>query len=258
MTDQRRGDERVGDPAVDAAWRRASADEPPSRVDDAILAAAREAARAMAPTRIAPRQPSWWVRWQPLAAAAGVVGLGFVLVQLMPREETVHAPPVARAPQRPPPDAIHAPAESPGRTEAQATAEVPAAAKVQAPAPAAVPAVSTLRGEAPAPAAAEQSADSRESSVADAAQTATASRAAVAGAAPQRAGQLVAIPKSPEAWARRVAELHAQGEVAAAATELRAFRRVVADADEYLPTALRPWAASVTDTDRPASTLPER
>lgn len=182
MTDPRRGDERVGDPAVDAAWHRASDEEPPTRVDDAILAAARAEARAVAPTRITPRSPPWWIRWQPLAAAAGVVGLAFVLVQLIPREEATRAPAVVRTPQAPAADAIEVPAEAPASAELQETAAAKAA---------------------------------------------------------------------PEAWARRVAELHAHGDLAAAAVELRAFRQAFPDADDYLPRSLLRWAATVPRADLP-------
>jgi hypothetical protein len=56
---------------------------------------------------------------------------------------------------------------------------------------------------------------------------------------------------SPEAWARRVAELHAQGRLQAAAVELNAFRQAVPDADDYLPPPLLPWAESVRGADSP-------
>lgn len=219
MTDLRRGDEPAGDPAVDAAWRRASDEAPPTRVDDAILAAARAAVRAEPPVRLVPQRASWWIRWQPLAAAAGVVGLAFVLVQLMPREETTRSP----------------------------EGEVPAP-QAMPPAP---PAPSARHDAEPVPAAVEPSMASRESSANDAAGTAAESRAALSGVAPPQAARSVASPVSPEAWAHRVAELHAQGDVAAAATELRAFRRAFPDADDYLPPSLLPWAESVAGADSP-------
>jgi hypothetical protein len=56
---------------------------------------------------------------------------------------------------------------------------------------------------------------------------------------------------TPEAWARHIAALHANGDVAAAAGELRAFRTAYPGADAYLPQALRPWAASVHAPDPP-------
>lgn len=214
MIDLRRGDERVGDPAVDAAWRHASSDEPPAHVDDTILAAARAEVRAVAQTRSALQRQSWWTRWQPLAAAAGVAGLAFVLVQMVPREE-----------------AARVPAATPG--------------------PPAMPAASAPHDAGPAPAAELESAGSRESSVGDATQVAAESRAALAGAAPPAAAQSNSAPASPEAWARRVAELRAQGDEAAAADELSAFRRAFPDADSYLPPSLRRWAASVPGAESP-------
>jgi hypothetical protein len=56
---------------------------------------------------------------------------------------------------------------------------------------------------------------------------------------------------TPEAWARHIAALHASGDMAAAASELRAFRTAYPDADAYLPQAMRPWAASVEAADSP-------
>ncbi|MCM2309791.1 MAG: hypothetical protein NDI84_00180 [Steroidobacteraceae bacterium] len=224
MTDRRRGDERMGDPAVDAAWRRASDEAPPTRVDDAILAAARAAVRAKPPMRLVPRRTSWWIRWQPLAAAAGVVGLAFVLVQLMPRQEATRSPAAVPAPEGP---ATYAVQESAAVPE---TAAAKAAPEAEVPAP---------QARSPAPPAASARRDAAES------------RAALSGVAAPQAARSVAGPVSPEDWARRVAELHAKGDIAAAATELRAFRRGFSDADDYLPPPLRPWAASVPGADSP-------
>src|SRR5215471_11029229 len=69
------------DPAVDAAWRDASREEPPGALDEAIRAAARCEVGA-APRR---RRDKHW--WYPLAAAAtvGVIAIG--LVQLTPPEQ---------------------------------------------------------------------------------------------------------------------------------------------------------------------------
>jgi hypothetical protein len=73
----------------------------------------------------------------------------------------------------------------------------------------------------------------------------------LSGVAPPQAARSIAAPATPGAWAQRVAELHAQGDVAAAATELRAFRRAFPDADGYLPPSLLPWADSVSRADSP-------
>lgn len=127
MNEHRPPDDRVGDAAVDAAWHRATREQPPAEVDAAILAAAREAvsSEARAP-RVAARS-RWWSNWQPLAAAAGVVALSLLLVQLLPRGEFPQRPVAgdsARAPvpESGPPlapstpatrDAVPAPTERP-------------------------------------------------------------------------------------------------------------------------------------------------
>lgn len=267
MTDLRRRDEQVGDPAVDAAWRRAAGDEPPTHVDDTILSAARAEVRAVTRTRTAPHRPSWWIRWQPLAAAAGVVGLAFVLVQLMPREEAAHVPaPVGRL-EAPATDAAQTKAAAeptaalPTTTESSATTEAQAAAAAHAPARPAAPTATAPRDAEPAPAAEEKSAASRESSVDHATQAAAVPGAGLAGAAladtalagatPPTGARSATAPASPEAWGRRVADLHAQGDLTAAAAELGAFRQAVPDADSYLPPSLQPWAASVPAPDPP-------
>jgi hypothetical protein len=76
--------------ALDHAWRKASTEHPPADLDGAIVAAARKsvADRAAQSIPVAARvkSPTWSTRWQPLAAAAGVAGLAFVVVQLLPRE----------------------------------------------------------------------------------------------------------------------------------------------------------------------------
>ncbi len=70
------------DESIDRAWRDGSDEQPRARVDAAILAEARK-----------PR--SRFSAWQPLAAAAAVACLAFLLVQLMPRERSVERPPRA-------------------------------------------------------------------------------------------------------------------------------------------------------------------
>ena len=71
------------------AWRQASAEMPPARVDAAILAAARAAQDGERAATTARRDARRGFRhWQPLLAAAGVAGLAFVLVQTLPRQHT--------------------------------------------------------------------------------------------------------------------------------------------------------------------------
>jgi hypothetical protein len=229
MTDERRRDARDNDATVDAAWRKASRDEPPPHVDTAILAAARAEAHVRAPTgKPAARQP-WWVSWQPLAAAAGVVGIAFVLVQLIPRDETPRAPAPAPA----------------AATEMQPPVqrnEVAPSAPAQAP---------VITPPTPAPAVNGKSVAARESMARDVMSAETAERTAPVGTAAGAPAPSTAAPMSPEAWAQRIAALHANGDVVAAASELRAFRATYPDADAYLPQAMRPWAASVPAADSP-------
>ena len=86
------------------AWREASDEQPPSNLDTAIIAAARKAVPdrdeqpKAAPVRVQPR--NWLLQWQPLAVAATVAGLAFVLVQMLPREHDV-APSMQRTESAP-------------------------------------------------------------------------------------------------------------------------------------------------------------
>lgn len=69
------------DPALDAAWREASREEPPAALDDTIRAAARREVQA-APRRT--RDKHWWY---PVAAAATVAVIAIGLLQLTPPEQ---------------------------------------------------------------------------------------------------------------------------------------------------------------------------
>lgn len=221
MTEQRR-DDRATDASVDAAWRLAAGEQPAAEVDAAILAAARAAVRPVTQERLPAPPPSRrWTRWQPLAAAAGVIGLSFLLVQMLPRDQLARPPAKQDAPQAPVAEsapATTAPAPSPGDARQR-----PAA-----------PAKAAVTGEA--------AVMSRE-------------HEATAGAAPRApmeaaARQPVAAgPEAPAAWATRIAALHDAGDLAAAEAELRAFRAAHPDADDYLPESVHAWAASV-DQDR--------
>jgi len=205
MTNDRRREERADDAVVDAAWRKGSTEEPDGRVDAAILAAARAEVRGQPPAGRSPARPPWWTRWQPLAAA-GLVGLAFVLLQLIPREESLRAP-----------------------VAPEARDEV--AVSVPAPAQKTVSARESVEGRGTADVAAATEAS--------------------AGAAQRSPAEPVTAPRSAEAWAEQIADLHAAGNAAAAAAELTAFRQAHADADDYLPQALRSWAASIRPPDSP-------
>ena len=139
------------DPDVDAAWRAASGEEPPSSLDTALAAAARRAVGA-GPKR-APASPGWW----PVAAAAVVAVVAIGIVEMTPPEQVapgaVSAPPVQlAAPQdklrddrampaapepppasQPPPRAVPTAPRAPTRTPFPASpSETPAAADAAA------------------------------------------------------------------------------------------------------------------------------
>ena len=232
-----RDDERPGDPAVDQAWRAAAHDQPSAQLDATIIAAARAAtagARSV-PKAHAPRH--WWSHWQPLAAAAGIAGLAFVIVQILPRqadfpaatstEQAVERMPPARGENIAPQDTAAPP---PARREADL--EHPAAAK-RAP-----------RAAAPPPNLPSTGAAARE---------AAAALTEAGASAEQQRRQLVAPSAAtmpPEEWARRIEALVGSGERSAAADALQAFRDAYPDADDYLAESLQPWAASIGE--RPA------
>jgi hypothetical protein len=205
MTEQRRDDQGI-DPSVDAAWRQAAGDQPSAEIDAAILAAARAAVRRDAQERQPAPPPRRWASWQPLAAAAGVIGLSFLLVQMLPRDHLAR-PPANR-------DASRAPAAESAPTITPPAAPPEAAVTDEA---------GIMSGE-------------REAT------PGAAPRTALEAAAKQ---SVAARPESPSAWARRIAALHDAGDLAAAEAELRAFRAAHPDADDYLPQAVRVWATSV-------------
>ena len=98
MSNERGTDGGIHDAAVDAAWRAASTEGPTPRSDASILAAASAAARPQQDSTSARRATPWWIRWQPLAAAAGLAGLAFLLVQRLPTE--THSRKILEAPAR--------------------------------------------------------------------------------------------------------------------------------------------------------------
>ena len=79
MKTWRPGEDDEFDGTIDGEWRKASHEEPGPHVDAAILAAART------------RRPRF-ATWQPLAAAAAVAGLSFLLVQLLPSGRELEQP----------------------------------------------------------------------------------------------------------------------------------------------------------------------
>jgi hypothetical protein len=247
------------DAAVARAWRQASDEQPPARLDGEILAAAHRAVRvdeAGAKTvPVPPRARRRWMQWQPLAAAATVAGLAFVLVQTLPREREV-APPIR----------MEAPAPAPGPTPAQAPTPAPDAAletRSSAPpgavteTPASPGTGQTVRDRG-AESAARSPATEVDADVADRIRdariderrgvTTEASGDAYSAQAPApataRAPSAGALPSAAD-WTARIEALHASGDLADAADALRAFRAADPDADAYLPDSLREWARAV-------------
>lgn len=210
------------DAAVVRAWRRASDEQPPARLDDAILAAARESVRPAGArvdlVRAIPRPRNRWLQWQPLLAAASVAGLAFVLVQLLPRDRDV-APATRSVEQAP----VAAPAmeKQPAMDRQHEATSRPA---TTAPGPAGAAAGPVTRSAAEEAASTAVGAMARTQSPGDADQPGAADRAARAA---------------------RIAALHASGDEAGAADALRAFRAAEPHADEYLPESLRDWARTI-------------
>jgi hypothetical protein len=232
------------DATLERAWREASDEQPPAHLDAAIVAAARHAVGDRgeqpipAPAREAPR--TWLARWQPLAAAASIAGLAFVLVQMLPREHS------------------RTPSLQPQESAPRATAEAPAQEAVPAPPtmPAApVPTASKAEATASDSAAVliESSADRHQAGALEMAgrvepATAAAPAASAASAAAAKASERDldrSAPLDAAGWAARIATLHAAGDVTAAEQALRDFRASEPQADTYLPESLRDWAQTV-------------
>jgi hypothetical protein len=229
------------------AWREASDEQPPSHLDAAIVAAARKSAAVQgdqpnaAPVRLQSR--SWLLQWQPLAAAAGVVGLAFVLVQMLPRDGVDHGqrPSADRTVARPEPVVV--PEAAPAQGAVPAPSNAPASPAMKAETTASETAAMTDNTAA----AAEASADRRQAIESElAGRAASAAPAAAAPASAAREKNLGnAAPLDAETWTARILALYAAGDVRAAADALRAFRAADPAADTYLPESLREWARTV-------------
>jgi hypothetical protein len=236
--DPRSGD---GDAALDRAWRQASAEQPPAHLDAAIVASARKAVRdrndAPKSTHTSGRSRNWPTGWQSLAAAAGVAGLAFALVQSLPPERNV-------APAIQIDESVSGSTTAPESVRSQ---PAPGAKEM------AVPADEPVSAEAPVAGAADEDASTDEAAAMRATEfdqrhapvpEAYGRAASESIAAPARQRGDVA-PMSANDWAGRVAALYASGDVAGAADTLRAFRMADPDADMYLPDSLRGWARTV-------------
>jgi hypothetical protein len=141
MSDDPRFGASPGDRAIDAAWRRASAEEPSAHADAAILAAAR-AGRGRRP------------HWRTMAAAAAVAALALLLVPRTERQaergDVQFQAPMQSPPADAPPTAIEvAPdAAAPPRQDA-ASRESTAPAAMMPPAAPQPAGPSTASGSVP-------------------------------------------------------------------------------------------------------------
>ena len=240
MSDERPSGASPSERVIDAAWRRASTDEPSPRADAAILAAARSAARDTAQSGHAARPTGrQWHAWRAMAAAAAVAALALLLVPRTEREERLTHAPMQDAPTestQPATEATPADMPAPGREAGSAEMTAPPAA-----APAAK--VRQVAPQATAPSAAAGSLPAESGARAEAIAPAPAtepSRVVTAAAADASAGTW-----SREEWIERIASLHAAGDTEGAASALEEFRRAYPDADSHLPPELRAWAAAV-------------
>jgi hypothetical protein len=245
----------AGDTALDRAWQQLSDEQPPSALDAAIIAAAHKSIQdrdgQAQVKRAGPPQRSWLTRWQPLAAAATVAGLAFVLVQSLPRDRDV-------APSLHMEEPAAAPAAAQERPGIPASREAIEAKTASPPAPAVVresvtaPA-SVIEQESAADTATTMPAaevDQRQPAAAEMPGRTT-SEAAAAPAPVQTTAAKAAAARDdvarPDATDRaaRIASLYATGDIAGAADALREFREVDPGADTYLPASLRDWARTV-------------
>lgn len=238
-------DDQARDEAVDRAWMDAARDQPPEHLDATILAAARAAVEANKVTPLRRPAPRRVRHWQPLLAAAGVAGIAFVLLQVLPREADrpatalpAKSQPVLGAPQAATANSAMARDEGP-----------PAAAKR-------VPEAQVVAPTAPeqevAPAVAGRLDASQAAADAVAAPSYAAKSAAGAtmeSAVPPPAAAASVAPDSSEradvASEAQVIDAYRRGDLIAAATELRRLRAQDPTVDERLPPDLREWARSV-------------
>jgi len=229
------------DSAVARAWREASNEQPPSRLDAAIMDAARRSGEpedpVVAALPVRPPARNRWRQWQPLAAAATVAGLAFALVQTLPRDGEM-APSIRLEAPAAPAALEHAAAPA-GRVDAppaESVPDVPHERRSLVPgpsvtkSPATVDAALSLHNQS-----AEGAASSPAAEVADDVTPAPAAA---------RAAQAVATPDTDDRVAR-IEALHASGDLAGAAEALRALRAIDPDAVARLPESLSEWARTV-------------
>jgi hypothetical protein len=239
------------DSTVARAWRQASDEQPPARLDAGILAAARQSVReADAGAKIQhvrPRARSRWMQWQPLAAAATVAGLAFVLVQTLPRDRELAPTIRSETPASAPAPAPEAALETRSSAPARAVTEAPVSPGGGQAAP---DRSVESAARSPTPEVAADIADSLREAETDqrkgvmTAPPGDAYSAEAAAADSERAPAAVAQPSTAD-WAARIAALHSSGDLAGAASALREFRATDPDADARLPESLHEWARTV-------------
>ncbi len=229
-----------------------------------IATSRRRSIRASRPYR------NWLTRWQPLAAAAAVAGLAFVLVQSLPLDRDVaptirieeplpsaataqkelHSPPAgeasdAKAAQTNKSAAVPEPRAAADGALTQAVAPAPAASAPSAAVPAPVTTATTTDvADAAARATGMSAAEVDRRQEATSKASGGISSAEVAAPARERR-QNAQVPLSTEDRTARIAALYAAGDTAGAEAALREFRAVDPDADTYLPDSLRDWARTV-------------
>ena len=225
--------------AVRRAWRQASDELPPPELDAAINAAARRStqdhgsgARTVPDRR---RSRNWLMHWQPLAAAATVAGLAFILLQVMPRDRDV-TPSIRLDETAPGPASTRPIAEEPAATERAAAAPTAADAAV-----AEQKASGELAGRPNDGATAGSGNAAADRAPAISAESDSSNMVAPALEKRQRDEASLSTAD----WAATILALYEAGDVAGAADSLRAFRAAYPDADTYLPESLHDWARTV-------------
>ena len=239
------------DAALDRAWQQASDEQPSPQLDATIIAAARTAVqdRVEQPrvAHVRSRSRSWLARWQPLAAAAAVAGLAFVLVQSLPRERGVAPSMRSEEPAQVPATTQEMPRSPPAPATTDQTTATSPPALADAHEPRSAPGRERAKQAIPVTGTtvAIPATDAEMRNAATAKMATGVASAEVATAAAQESRQVVPAPRSAADPAANIASLYAAGDVAGAAAALRAFRAATPDADTHLPESLRDWARTV-------------